>query len=68
MTQEIPIEGYNYSSHEDDQIIPMLLVILTLEMLILIILPVVYQVKNYGKLKKVREEVLSLDSINILYR
>jgi len=37
-------------------------------MLILLGLPIITQCRNHDKLKKIREEVLSLDSIDVLYR
>lgn len=46
----------------------MLVVILVIEVIILVALPLVYQCRNYGKVRKIREEVLSLNSIAVLYQ
>jgi len=54
MTEDIPINGFTYTSQQIEKQLPYLAALLISELLIMIALPIIYQSRNYGKIKKIK--------------
>ena len=67
MTEKIPLDGYHQKMKSINQQRPFFLGALILGGVILLALTACCVLRSRGKLKKVQEEVMSLDSVGNLY-